>query len=81
MFASLREAAGESETTVEPGPLPQVLETLHGRYGEVFRRRLELCTVLVDGSSVSATADVRVLDGAEVALLPPVSGGVSSALP
>ncbi|MGH8934509.1 MAG: MoaD/ThiS family protein [Egibacteraceae bacterium] len=75
MFAALREAAGEGETTVEPGPLPQLLDTLRERYGELFRARLGLCTVLVNGSSAPPGADLAVPDGAEIALLPPVSGG------
>ncbi|MGH8910357.1 MAG: MoaD/ThiS family protein [Egibacteraceae bacterium] len=75
MFAALREAAGEGETVVDPGPLPRLLDTLRTRYGEPFGARLELCGVLVDGSSVPRTAQVEVPDGAEVALLPPVSGG------
>ena len=75
MFAALREAAGEGETVLEAGPLPRLLDELRVRYGERFGTRLELCSVLVDGSPVSRTADVAVPDGAEVALLPPVSGG------
>ncbi len=76
MFAALREAAGEGETTVQPGPLPELLDTLRERYGELFRTRLGLCTVLVNGSSVPAAADLAVPDGAEITLLPPVSGGI-----
>jgi molybdopterin converting factor small subunit len=78
MFAALREAAGEDETLVEAGPLPRVLDDLRDRYGELFSARLELCSVLVDGSAVARGAAVEVADGAEVALLPPVSGGAGS---
>jgi molybdopterin converting factor small subunit len=75
MFAALREAAGEDETVVEAGPLPRILDTLRAKYGEGFSTRLGLCGVLVDGSAVPREADVMIADGAEVALLPPVSGG------
>jgi molybdopterin converting factor small subunit len=75
MFAALREAAGAGEVVVEPGPLPAVLGGLRRRYGEPFSSRLAVSSVLLEGSSVSADADVVVPDGAELALLPPVSGG------
>lgn len=79
MFASLREAAGASETMLDPGPLPELLATLRARYGEQFCRRLEVCAVLIDGASVPQHDQVDVPDGAELALLPPVSGGARSA--
>ena len=75
LFAALREAAGTSEEQVEPGPLAAVLEDLCARHGEVFRGRLEISTVLIDGSTTARNADIDVPDGAELALLPPVSGG------
>jgi molybdopterin converting factor small subunit len=80
MFAALREAAGEGETVIEPGPLPRLLQELRTRYGEPFGARLALCSVLVEGSSVASTAEIEVPDGAEIALLPPVSGGAEPAL-
>jgi molybdopterin converting factor small subunit len=75
MFAALREAAGTSETTVSPGSLPALLEELRERFGEPFRSRLKVASVLVDGDPVDPQADVAVGDGSEVALLPPFSGG------
>lgn len=81
MFAALREAAGEAEATAAPGRLPVVLDSLRGRYGPTFAERLRLCTVLVDGDVVSRDADVAVADGAELALLPPVSGGSAETRP
>lgn len=75
MFAALREAAGEDETVLDPGPLPQLLDVLRARYGELFTTRLRLCSVLIDGTSVPRDAVVDVPAGAELALLPPVSGG------
>lgn len=75
MFAALREASGVGEASVAPGPLPAVLDALRARYGDPFTQRLGLCSVLLDGSAVPRDADVEVPDGAELALLPPVSGG------
>lgn len=75
MFAALREAAGTAEELVEAAPLAELLESLCLRHGELFRHRLSVSSVLVDGSATPHDAVVDVPDGAEVALLPPVSGG------
>lgn len=75
MFAALREAAGTAEVAVEPAPLPQLLDELRGRFGGRFGDVLAMSSILLDGSSVPRGADVEVPDGAELALLPPVSGG------
>jgi molybdopterin converting factor small subunit len=75
MFAALREAAGCGEADVPAGQLDEVLERLRADYGPVFSRRLAISTVLLDGTAVAHDAEVAVPDGAELALLPPVSGG------
>ncbi|CAN5212160.1 hypothetical protein BH20ACT8_BH20ACT8_09570 [soil metagenome] len=75
LFAAIREAAGTGELDVEPAALPGLLAGLVDRFGEPFASRLTLCTVLVDGWAVPRERDDYVADGAEVALLPPVSGG------
>lgn len=75
LFAAAREAAGTGEAEVEAGPLPAVLGELRDRFGPEFARRLEVCSVLVDGQAVRRDDDADVRDGAEVAILPPVSGG------
>ncbi|MGI8575496.1 MAG: MoaD/ThiS family protein [Egibacteraceae bacterium] len=78
LFAALREAAGGiAEEHVDPGPMTAMLDGLCDRYGERFRSRLAVASVLIDGTVVDRRADVEVSDGAEVALLPPVSGGVA----
>jgi molybdopterin synthase catalytic subunit/molybdopterin synthase sulfur carrier subunit len=77
MFASLREAAGTGEETVDAGPLPEMLELLCRRHGATFRARLAVSSVLLDGNPVVATAPVPVRDGSELVLLPPVSGGAA----
>ena len=80
LFAALRDAAGTSEERVEPAPLRTILEQLCERHGSVFSQRLAISTVLLDGSACGHDDDIAVPDGAELALLPPVSGG-ASALP
>ncbi len=74
-FAALREAAGTAETTAQPGPLADVLDELRERYGPAFAERLEAASVLVDGDVVDRADRAWVAEGAEVALLPPFSGG------
>jgi molybdopterin converting factor small subunit len=78
MFAALRDAAGVSEDQVDAGPLPALLATLCDRHGELFAQRLAVSTVLIDGTQTPRDAGVAVPDGAEIALLPPVSGGAGA---
>lgn len=75
LFAAVREAAGVDEVEVAPATVREVLSELRHRFGEPFAKRLAVCAVLLDGTAVPRDADVAVPDGAEVALLPPVSGG------
>lgn len=75
LFAALREAAGVAEVDVEPAPLDALLDELCARYGEPFTTRLSVASVLLDGDPVGRSATLPVPDGAELALLPPVSGG------
>ena len=75
LFAAAREAAGEPETAVPAGPLPQVLGSLQKRYDERFGSVLAVASVLVDGTHVERGEELHVADGSEVAILPPFSGG------
>jgi molybdopterin synthase sulfur carrier subunit len=74
LFAALREAAGASELTEPAGRLGDILERLQDRYGERFSAVLASASVLVDGGRCGDLA-TEVADGAEIALLPPFSGG------
>jgi molybdopterin converting factor small subunit len=78
LFAALRDAAGTAEEAVDSAPLRAVLDELCRRHGELFAQRLAISTVLLDGSACGHDAELVVPDGAELALLPPVSGGASS---
>ena len=71
-FASLRDAAGrETEPAERPDSLADLYEALRARHGFALPR--ERLRVAVDGEFVGW--DARVTDGAEVAFIPPVSGG------
>lgn len=75
LFAALREAAGTGELALEPGRLPALLDVLRACHGDRFAELMAISTALVDGRATPHDAEVDVPDGAELALLPPVSGG------
>jgi molybdopterin synthase sulfur carrier subunit len=71
-FASLREAAGcASEVVATPASLAALYDELRARHGFALSR--DRLRVAVDGAFADWQAPVR--DGAEVAFIPPVSGG------
>ena len=71
-FASLRDAAGvDSETLPRPDSLVALYEGLRTRHGLPLSR--ERMRVAVDGAFCGW--DAPVAEGAEIAFIPPVSGG------
>lgn len=71
-FASLRDAAGvDSEQMPRPASLGELYDALRARHGFALGR--ERLRVAVDGAFAQWTDPVR--EGAEVAFIPPVSGG------
>ena len=72
-FASLRDAAGVDSETVDTGApdLAALYEEARWRHG--FRLPVERLRVAVDGAF--AQWKDAVCDGAEIAFIPPVSGG------
>ena len=71
-FASLRDAAGvDSETLDTPRSLTVLYESLHARHG--FSLPIDRVRVAIDGAFSDWQAPVA--DGAEIAFIPPVSGG------
>ena len=74
LFASAREAAGTSRDTVPGRTVAEVLSTATQRYGDAFAAVLDTCKVWVNGEE--ATPEQSVTDSDEVAVLPPVSGGI-----
>lgn len=75
LFAALRDAAGVAHVDVEAGPVVDLLAGLRERFGEPFTSRLARSKVVLGDEEVAATSTRPVPDGAEVALLPPFSGG------
>lgn len=71
-FASLREAAGcDSEVVDTPASLLALYDYLKAKRG--FALAADRLRVAVDGAFVDWSAPVA--DGAEIAFIPPVSGG------
>ncbi len=77
LFAAVREAAGSRQLELEAGTVGEVLEVAADRFGPDFERLLPRCAVFVDESPVAPARmwETPVAGGAEVAILPPVSGG------
>jgi MoaD family protein len=73
LFAALREEAGASIVDSEGATAGEVADALGDRYGERFARIAAAGSLVVNGER--AGRDTPVVDGDEVALLPPVSGG------
>lgn len=71
-FASLRDAAGlDRETVAFDGDLRALYDALRARHG--FALPIERLRVAIDGAF--AQWDDVPRDGAEIAFIPPVSGG------
>lgn len=73
LFASAREAAGQSRETIPGETVGDVLATARLRFGPRFETVLESCTVWLNGEECDPESPVGESD--EVAVLPPVSGG------
>lgn len=73
LFAAAREAAGTGADVVAGATVGEVLDAAVARYGPAFAAVLALSRVWVDGEA--AERGDAVGDDAEVAVLPPVSGG------
>jgi molybdopterin converting factor small subunit len=75
LFAQAREAAGARQVELEGATVADVLTAADARFGSAFARLRTSCSVAVDGEVVAVEAWARTPAGAEVAVLPPVSGG------
>lgn len=78
LFAALRDAAGTSQVEVAPATVPAIVADLRERFGEPFAARVAVASGLLDGRRVTLDDDIDVPDGAELALLPPFSGGANA---
>ena len=75
LFAAAREAAGTGAVEIEATTVGEVLEIARSRFGAEFAAVLAGSRVWVDGDEPSDGDVTPLMDGAEVAVLPPVSGG------
>jgi molybdopterin converting factor small subunit len=73
LFASAREAAGTGKAAMGGTTVGEVLDAAAAAYGEHFGQLLVTCNVWRNGEP--AERSDRVVDGDEIAVLPPVSGG------
>ena len=73
LFAAARVAAGTGRGTFDAGTVGEVLAEAERRYGPGFAELLPNCRVWRNGEQ--AIAAELLVDGDEVAVLPPVSGG------
>ena len=73
LFASIREAAGTGSALYRAATVGDLIAQASARYGESFVALLPACRVWVNGEP--AVDSDPLVEGDEVAILPPVSGG------
>lgn len=74
LFAQARQAAGVERDDIDADSVGELLSIAERRFGPAFAELLGVCRVWVDGES--AGPDTLIDASSEVAVLPPVSGGV-----
>lgn len=74
LFASAREAAGTGREVLPGRTVDDVLDAARHRFGDGFAAVLDTCRVWVNGEPAEGGDEVGAED--EVAVLPPVSGGL-----
>lgn len=74
LFAQAREVAGCTGITVAGATVAAVIEELNERFGPAFSDVVAISNVWVNGEPAELDSPVDVND--EVAILPPVSGGL-----
>ena len=80
LFAAAREAAGRGHDEYDHSRAPTVgalLEAATAAYGPVFARVAASSRVWLNGDEPSDGPETVLVDGDEVAVLPPVSGGIA----
>ena len=74
LFAQAREAAGTGTGTFEGATVDEVMSAAIAEYGDTFAAVVKLSKVWVNGEEVPLSSAIS--DKDEVAVLPPVSGGM-----
>lgn len=77
LFANLREIAGTPRVEMPGETVGGVIEAASDKFGEDFRRGVETSRVWINGESAEMSDSVTEAD--EVVLIPPVSGGQTTA--
>lgn len=80
LFAAAREAAGRGHDDYDPADAPTIdalLDAASAAYGPTFVAVLEASRIWVNGDEPTAGRATVLADGDEVAVLPPVSGGIA----
>ena len=75
LFAGARDAAGTGRDEVPGATVAAVLKAAQDRYGDAFTAVLAHCQIWCNGEPCAASDAVG--DDDEVAVLPPVSGGMA----
>ncbi len=75
LFAAARHEAGTGRASVRAATVGQVLDNAVARYGSAWAQVAAISRVWVNGEPADAARVL--LDGDEVAVLPPVSGGLA----
>ncbi|MGH9024514.1 MAG: MoaD/ThiS family protein [Acidimicrobiia bacterium] len=76
LFAQAKDAAGRGADEFDAATLDELLAAACARYGASFVVVLETARVWVNGDEPAGGDTTLLADGDEVAVLPPVSGGV-----
>lgn len=78
LFAALRDAAGGSRDEFDANTVSELLAQARKRYGKQFTEALEFASIAVNGTTINVLQgeETPLGDDDEVALLPPVSGGL-----
>jgi molybdopterin synthase sulfur carrier subunit len=74
-FASLREEMGQAEINVNADSLSEVMATLGQQLGIEKQRLLQQENIKVAVNQALMSGNCPLVDGDEVAFLPPVTGG------
>jgi MoaD family protein len=80
LFAAAREAAGRGRDEYDPAVTPTIdalLDAASAAYGPAFVAVLGTSRIWVNGDEPTAGHATVLADGDEVAVLPPVSGGIA----
>ena len=76
LFAALREMAGSPRVEADGETVGDVVRAVSDRFGERFASVASAGSVVVDGERADPSQPLD--EGQDVALLPPVSGGVAA---